>query len=437
MIKVRKYFPAEYCSSSLRMPGTSAHLFEGAIAMIRTDSSDSEGNYLLRDGLVATSLICALFVVYGMDSIDSDSSSSVPQISEIQETVVNQVTPPEPVNRLRLGVTPADFDDMGSLLKTLGEGYQYEDFQIEELLDSEKLKEIDILFLTCGGFPDSWLGKQLNEATRGRDVYQFRPEIVERATENLRTFVKQGGTLYASDWRFVLIANAFENFVDVDKVIEGDKQTVEAEVVDPGLREVLGDMIRLNFDQAGWNPAAFKGEEMVTYLRGHYRSPDNAESEAALLVKFPFGEGNVIFTSFHNEKQNSETEIELLRYLVFTTVTARTESEIQQTMVAGGFSPASRDLLSASNETPSVTRSWQCTTSGPVQFVLGFQNQGAVLRLTVVGLDGKTYEKESTSTFQIDVPDAQRGEWKYTVTAVTVPYANFPFTLTIGEKTAD
>ena len=81
-----------------------------------------------------------------------------------------------------------------------------------------------------------------------------------------------------------------------------------------------------------------------------------------------------------------------------------------------------------------MTRSWQCAKAGSAQFVLGFQNQGAVLKLTVVGPGGRKFEQQGTSTFQIDVPDATVGEWRYTVTAVKVPYANFPFTLTIGEK---
>jgi hypothetical protein len=32
------------------------------------------------------------------------------------------------------------------------------------------------------------------------------------------------------------------------------------------------------------------------------------------------------------------------------------------------------------------------------------------------------------------VPDAAAGEWTYTVTALKLPYPNFPFTVRIGEK---
>jgi hypothetical protein len=406
--------------------------------MKQTVLSAFADNPVLRDGLVAAGLLCAVLVVYVVDSGVSPSEASTDAgVSEIQESTSSSIVESEPVARLRLGVTPADFDDMGRLLETLGEGYRHEEVQLEELLDPARLQDFDILFLTCGGVPQSWLGEQLNAAARGRGVFRARPEVLNRATDNLRSFVNQGGTLYASDWRFSLVSQAFAELVDSDKASEGVKQTVEAEVVDVGLRELLGGTIELHFDQSGWSPAAFMGKDTVTYLRGRYTSVNNKEVEAPLLVKFPYGEGSVIFTSFHNEKQNSETETELLRYLVFTTVIARTESEVQQTMVAGGFSPASRSLLSASSESPSVTRTWQCKQRGHVQFVLGFKNEGAILRLSVVGPNGTKYEDQSSSTLQINVPDAFVGEWKYIVTAVKVPYANFPFALTIGEKSAN
>ena len=42
-------------------------------------------------------------------------------------------------------------------------------------------------------------------------------------------------------------------------------------------------------------------------------------------------------------------------------------------------------------------------------------------------------EKEGNSTLAIDVPKAAPGEWKYTVTAISVPSDNFPFRVTVGE----
>jgi hypothetical protein len=379
----------------------------------------------------------ALAVVYGIDR--SAASPEKPRGPETKVVVREEETmvpaPAPPVKLWKLGVTPAQFDDMGKLLDTLGAGYKYETVEFEDILDEAKLEQFDIFFLTCGGVPQSWLGSRLEDGPReGTETYSVNREVIARVGKNLRKFVERGGTLYASDWQFRLVNEAFPEFVDRSKVAPGEKQEVSAVVVDAGLRDLIGSELELRFDMPSWYPAAFRGKELTTFLRGRYETMAGDTTEAPLLVKFPHGNGTVIFTSFHNEKQNSETELKLLRYLVFAAVTAQTESKITKTMVEGGFSPASKNLLSASAEAPSVTQSYQCKKAGPIQFVLGFENQGALLRLTVVGPDGKKTEKEGIATFTIDVPEAAAGPWKYTVTAVKVPYQNFPFTLTIGEK---
>jgi hypothetical protein len=155
---------------------------------------------------------------------------------------------------------------------------------------------------------------------------------------------------------------------------------------------------------------------------------------APLLVKFPFGEGAVIFTSFHNEKQNSETETELLKYLVFIAMTARVEMQVRKTMIEGGFSPAKESLLNVVPGKRQFTRTYTCEQPTDLQFVLAFEARGAELKLEVVGPQGKKLQKQGSSTFTIEVTNAAAGEWKYTVTALKVPYKNFPFNLSVGAK---
>ena len=69
-----------------------------------------------------------------------------------------------------------------------------------------------------------------------------------------------------------------------------------------------------------------------------------------------------------------------------------------------------------------------------MRFSLGFRNAGATLELALKSPDGKTFAWKDTSTFTLEVPHAQAGEWTYTVTRVHVPYENFPFTVTVSEK---
>ncbi|HET6882848.1 MAG TPA: hypothetical protein VFI31_21955, partial [Pirellulales bacterium] len=281
----------------------------------------------------------------------------------------------------------------------------------------------------------TWLKERIGASERlGADDYTPNEEIIGQVADNVRHWVEQGHTLYASDLHYNLVAKAFPDVAKPALAQRGKVQDLNAEVIDGGLRELIGGEMPLKFDQAGWYPAAFEGQEVTPYLRGKYTTDGGQEQTAPLMVKFPVHDGTVIFTSFHNEKQNNETELKLLRYLVFSAVTAEVETKVERTMVQGGFAPAKKNLFSASAGEPSATSVYHADKPGHLQFVLGFQNAGAELRLTVVGPDGKKQERQGTSTITIDLADAAAGDWTYTVTAVKLPNENFPFTVTVGQK---
>jgi hypothetical protein len=389
--------------------------------------------------LVDAALACALLVAVGLVfAIDR----KVPEKEHNDAVVLRPVEeppapPPPPPRRLRLGVTPpvAEWDNMGKLLDTLGEGYKYTPFALEDLQDAEKIGGYDVIFLTCSGVPLTWLKERIGASQRqGADVYTPNEEVLRQVGDNLRSFVERGHTLYASDKHYLLVEKAFPQIADVAMARPGKKQDLTAEVVDSGLRELIGGEMPLNFDQPAWYPAAFAGQDVTIYMRGKYAPEDGDEQTAPLLVKFPFHDGTVIFTSFHNEKQNSETEMKLLKYLVFSAVMAEEETKVKQTLVQGGFKPAKTNIYSASAGESSATSTYHHVQSGRLRFVLGFQNAGAELKLTVVAPDGKKQEQQGTSTITIDLADAPAGDWKYTITAVKLPNENFPFTVTVAEK---
>lgn len=392
---------------------------------------------LLLDAAAAALLLMALLGVFLFDRLRGGSDDVAAMAGDKPAVVVEG---DGDAKALQLAVTPPQYDDVGRLLDALGAGYRHQTISFEDLLDPKKLRQYDVVFLTCRDIRKTWLNPAAPEKERlTAEAAAARRETVKKRVQDLKTslcdYVGQGGTLYASDWQFDALAVAFPDMVDRAKIAAGAAQTVTADVVDPGLRRRLGATIELNFDKAGWQPAAFKGEKLLTYLEGRFKDDTKQANEltGALLVQFPFERGNVIFTSFHNEAQNSETERELLRYLVFATVTARLEAGVQQTMIRGGFSPVERNLLSASPKEQAVAQTYECRSTQPLQFVLGFEPRGAELRLSVVAPDGARREESGTSTFTIGMPGAP-GQWKYTVTPLKVPYQNFPFTLTVGEK---
>ena len=380
---------------------------------------------LILDASVGAALLLALLIVFVIDVL-SPPNTSGPALTSAQE----EVTAP-----LRLGVTPPEFDDMGGLLDTLGHGYQYDTIAFHEFLRPEALKQYDVVFLTCGGVPTDWLSERLRDSERGSaGVYRAKPETVRSLYDNLRDFVRDGGTLYVSDLHFDVLVIAFPEFIDDHAAGRGTIQTVNARVVDEGLQKQLGDEISLRFDMRAWRPAAFRQSKVTTYLEGEYELVDGATRNGPLLVSFSYGKGTVIFTSFHNEAQHSDLETLLLRYLVFASVTAREQEEARQVLVKGGFSPSQRNLLALSTEDQPVADFYQNENTGTLQFVLGFANRGAELKLTLTSPKGKKYEESGRETFSIGIDRAEAGKWQYTITPVKVPFRNFPFTLTIGEK---
>ncbi len=317
-------------------------------------------------------------------------------------------------SRLRLAVTRPQYDDIGRLLEGLGSGYSYDTLGEDELGNLARLKNFEVLFLTCS-----------EQKPKSREVF-----------ESLREFVAQGGTLYSSDLRFDVLINTFPDVIDRTLFAKGDRtprQSAKATVVDPGLREFLkARKVDLDFDQPGWRPAMFRQDQITTYLEGKFTS-EAGRVEMPLTVSFRYGRGTVIFTSFHNAK-NEGVGVKLLQYLVFTAVTAQVDSQMTEKMEEGGFAPKQSSLITVASDMPSVTKTYTIKKAGKARFLLSFNPGEVTLRLTIQSPDGKSATAEHSSSFTIEVPEASAGEWKYTVTAVKVPYANFPFRVTVGEE---
>lgn len=382
------------------------------------------------DSIPTAALIGALALVFTYDQ------SNPPTPTATVETIPVKPSPLKGGPSLRLSVIPSntEFDDMGRLLDSLGNGYSYRPNDFDQLLDIDSIKNFDIVFITCSGYPDEWLGEAVEGESRGASLFRPNDAVFTKAESTIRNYVKDGGTIYASDLHFPLIAATFPEYVAEDYITRGRKQSVKAAVVDQGLRQAVGDTIDLDFDQDGWRPAAFSGDGVTIFLDGTFLTTDGEKRTCPLLTKITHGTGNVIFTSFHNENQNSKSELELLKHLVFSAVTARADSEADRQMARGGFSAAKKNLFSASQDAETVTQTYVNTKQRDLQFSLAFPNQGGLLELTVEGPDGHSAHGEGASSFAVDIPNAAIGTWKYVIKATKLPSSEFPFTMTVGEK---
>src|ERR1019366_658352 len=113
----------------------------------------------------------------------------------------------------------------------------------------------------------------------------------------LAHFVTEGGILYASDWRYDAVAKAFPDMADPNLKEDGERQELDADIVDPALREVLGsNKLHLKFDLPEWKTAAFGGPRVKTLIKGDYvKYKSRVKATAPLMVKFNVGKGTVIF----------------------------------------------------------------------------------------------------------------------------------------------
>ena len=93
----------------------------------------------------------------------------------------------------RIAVTEPQFDDMGKLLRTLGDGYAYQTIPEDDLLRPESLDRFDILFLTCNGWPTAW-AESLGPAhdREGITIGTVRPDAIE-AVQARRSTLRQPG----------------------------------------------------------------------------------------------------------------------------------------------------------------------------------------------------------------------------------------------------
>ncbi len=384
------------------------------------------------DGSLSGGLLLALAIVYVMNLgglKDGQPLVTTPAVSTEEIPVVDHAPP------LRMAVTTKEYDDLGHTLTQLGPRFsQFKVVSLDDLLNPQAFDEFDILFLTCGTVPSSWAEKEIGESSRkGTVSITVKAEIYDKFCDNLSAFVKRGGTLYASDLRLSIVQRTFRDMSSPGYPGEGDVQSVKA-TVDASLSSLIGNEIDLKFDKEGWAPAAFDESQVDVLLKGSYKNMDGHTTQSPLLVRFRHGEGTVIFTSFHNEKQNSEVEQKLLKALVFATILAKTQSTTTKTLVQGGFKPVGNSMIGAAGGSQAVTQTYRAAKAVTLKFSVGFEANGGTLKLTVIPPNGKKSEQRGNSSFDLEVACDQAGEWKYTIEALKSPPGDFPFTLTFGEK---
>jgi len=189
------------------------------------------------------------------------------------------------------------------------------------LRDPQKMSEYDIIFFNCG-MPMNWLEERGN------------------ITSNIKEYVENGGSVYASDWAHAIVEATFPYAIDFhgddehlnpneleyeahDHPYVGAEGHIHAEILDPIMAGAIGSThANLFYDLASWvlPSAAGPGSSIMLQGSAYYYTQtgyQDLETNAPLAIQFSAG-GSVIYTSFHNEHQMTQDMEAALKEMILS-----------------------------------------------------------------------------------------------------------------------
>jgi hypothetical protein len=224
---------------------------------------------------------------------------------------------------LKIAVVTGEYDSIGQVLDHLGLVFDnvngVNDGSANDfLLDTARMSTYDMIFFNCGMSFD-WLDEE-DEADG----------IEAQVATNLRQFAENGGSIYASDWAYLIVEKPFPEmltFMGDDAVpgsaflgVEGE---IEALVVDTAMANLLGgNLASINYDLNIWVAMQAAGPGVDILLEGDFPVFDENDqpvpASGPLATRFSYGAGNVTYTTFHNEVQTTIDMEHLLEDIVLS-----------------------------------------------------------------------------------------------------------------------
>jgi len=212
---------------------------------------------------------------------------------------------PEPI---RIGVTRPSHDNVGQILNFFGSGVGFYVLSDDDLGDLERLREFYAIFINCGS----------------------HNYVVPRV---LRSYVEQGGVVYASDLAASRLTSAFSGMFEYETV-DPSLTVRDANIPHPSLASHMGiDYLDVEFNMGGWRVITELSEDATVYIEG--RVPGHGT--VPLAISFGYGEGTVFFTSFHNNAQATSYMIDFIEYLVFRIKFIEADRNLSLRAEADGF----------------------------------------------------------------------------------------------------
>lgn len=199
-----------------------------------------------------------------------------------------------------IAVVQGSYDSVETVLDDLGVLYTF--IYESDLADYSTISGFKIIFLNCGCDTS----------------YASDPTV----QTNLQNFVAGGGSLYASDWAYLYVEDAWLSAIDfpVDPYI-GASQEITADVVDTTLAAYLGSTtVPIMFNLGSWVIMNGVGSGTTIHISGDFITYDGPMTDKPILVSFSpsVGGGRVVYTSFHYEAQITDESKKVLEYFIFS-----------------------------------------------------------------------------------------------------------------------
>lgn len=203
-----------------------------------------------------------------------------------------------------IAVVDGAFDHIEQILEELGIEYTlYDDNTASSMFGNlEQMETYDIIFINCGSNADV-----LNASD-------------EHKLNNVRDFVNNGGSIYASDHAAFSIGYAFPDEVQFHGFF-GVESTVEANIIDPTMQTILESSgATIDYDLSGWMIIDSISSNVEVLVSGDVQLLSyEHRTDIPLAVRYDRGEGTVVYTTFHNETQGTTFAVDkLLQEMIFS-----------------------------------------------------------------------------------------------------------------------
>ena len=195
----------------------------------------------------------------------------------------------------RLAFVKGLFDSIESIVQGVL-GNPIEEIQASQLGSSAVTSAYRMIFLNCGLDTDPLFNN---------------PNVVT----NLKAFLQNGGTIYASDWAADYVNKLFPG---VTFELTGDAQSTTATIVDASLQAFLGkSTVSIVYDLGSWANLLTTPANATVLLRANYTAGGNQLTNRPIAFSLPQGAGRLVFTTFHNEVGATADQIAVLRHFIY------------------------------------------------------------------------------------------------------------------------